>query len=556
MDNSFKHFILGLFLFFMNCLASAQVHTIRITVPADAGMIASHARHVLAQQITSRCNARVVEGKTADLTIELVTEKTGEPESYFISDNGAAHIRIIGGDENGLIYGAGKFLRSSRFDKGGFTPGAWRGSSVPAGKVRGMYFASHFGNFYEAAPIEEVQRYVDELALWGVNYLVVHYPEFQFTGFDDPAAQQLLERLRQILRVARSGGMKVGLLQVPNGSFKSTPKELLNVPVPDQLHRRGNFGVNLNPANPVAHQLLRKEWAALLDQFKSVGLDAIVYWPYDEGGCGCSECWPWGARGFPKLSRDLSKIAQAKYPGIKIVLSTWVFDTPGAGEWEGLSQFLQKDKGWVNYIMADSHEGFPRYPLDKGVPGGLPMLNFPEISMWGQEPWGGYGANPLTNRLQRLWNETDNKLSGGFPYSEGIFEDINKVICNQLYWNGQRSTADIVREYIAYEFSPDVVEPVAKALEIFESNHYRENITAGVNEAFQLIEQAELKLTSQVRKSWRWRIVYLRALIDREMFATKGKLEGETLKKAFSELTAIYHAEHGHSMPIHPPVIQ
>jgi hypothetical protein len=48
----------------------------------------------------------------------------------------------------------------------------------------------------------------------------------------------------------------------------------------------------------------------------------------------------------------------------------------------------------------------------------------------------------------------------------------------------------------------------------------------------------------------------LRALIDREMLATKGRLEGETLKKAFDELTAIYHAEHSHSMPIHPPVIR
>jgi hypothetical protein len=33
-------------------------------------------------------------------------------------------------------------------------------------------------------------------------------------------------------------------------------------------------------------------------------------------------------------------------------------------------------------------------------------------------------------------------------------------------------------------------------------------------------------------------------------------LEGKPLQDAFRELTAIYHAEHAHSMPIHPPEIK
>jgi len=47
--------------------------------------------------------------------------------------------------------------------------------------------------------------------------------------------------------------------------------------------------------------------------------------------------------------------------------------------------------------MVDDHDDFPRWPLDHGggKVGGLPLLNFPEISMWGRSPWGGYGFNPL-----------------------------------------------------------------------------------------------------------------------------------------------------------------
>jgi hypothetical protein len=45
-------------------------------------------------------------------------------------------------------------------------------------------------------------------------------------------------------------------------------------------------------------------------------------------------------------------------------------------------------------------------------------------------------------------------------------------------------------------------------------------------------------------------------LIDHELFRHHGRLEGETLKRAFDELTTIYRAENAHSMPIHPPRVE
>jgi hypothetical protein len=100
------------------------------------------------------------------------------------------------------------------------------------------------------------------------------------------------------------------------------------------------------------------------------------------------------------------------------------------------------------------------------------------------------------------------------------------------------------------------VNDVSRAIEILEANHNRKQIKANAVEAFNLLQQAERKLTAQTLKSWRWRILYLRALIDREMYERGGKLEGELLKAAFNELTEIYHAQNAHSMPIRPPVIK
>lgn len=536
--------------------AIGQVKTVRVILPQEAGAVMTNAGRMLATQISGRAEVKIVKDSSAQLTIELLQEPGNTPESYKIANKHPSHITITGTDEAGVLYGVGKFLRTARYDKKGFTPGTWRGSDAPKGTMRGMYFATHFGNFYEAAPIEEVQRYIEELALWGVNHLVITFPNWQFTSFYDEEAQKLLTRFRKILGAAKLCGMKVGIIGLPNQGFKYTRADFLNTPVPDQLGRRGHFGVNLDPSNKYANKLLKENWAYLMDQFKDVGLDMVIFWPYDEGGCGCDQCWPWGAKGFPETAKELTTLIKERFPDIKIVLSTWMYDTPYAAEWEGLTQFLRKDNHWVDYIMADSHEDFPTYPLEKGVPGSLPLLNFPEISMWGQGPWGGYGANPLVNRFQRLWHQTNSKVSGGFPYSEGIYEDLNKIICTQFYWDGNRQASNIVKEYIAYEYSPDVVNELSEVMEILEANHHRRSIKPSAARAFQLVKQAESKLTPQVLKSWRWRILYLRALIDYEMQQRGGKREGEVLKAAFIELTDIYHAQNSHSMSIRPPVIE
>ncbi len=70
-----------------------------------------------------------------------------------------------------------------------------------------------------------------------------------------------------------------------------------------------------------------------------------------------------------------------------------------------------------------------------------------------------------------------------------------------------------------------------------------------------MIQAAEKRLSPKTRRSWRWRILALRALIDHELLKHQGRLEGETLKAAFDELTAIYHAENAHSMPKGCPII-
>ena len=120
---------------------------------------------ILARQIQQRCAATVAqpgepefEG-VAPVVIQLALNSSVGDEGFDVSDapgSSATTVVLSGGDARGLLFGAGKFLRSSRFDgprAAPFVPGGWRGSDAPRlrNSFRAAYFAVHYDNFCETA---------------------------------------------------------------------------------------------------------------------------------------------------------------------------------------------------------------------------------------------------------------------------------------------------------------------------------------------------------------------------------------------------------------------
>ncbi len=506
---------------------------------------------MLADRVEQRCPARLFERADAP-RIALSIDERLPAEDFRIDQPGSA-VRVAGGSPRGLLHGVGKFLRTSRYEET-LQPSAWRGTSAPRGALRGMYFANHFHNWYQMAGEEELVRYTEDLALWGVNTLMTSFPLIHLSGWDDPEAEPAMAQTRRLFRAAKSAGLAT-TAGAGNILFTSAPAEARATPLPDPLGRHGNSGTAVCPSNEAGRQLILRTTAIYLEKLKDIGVDSLCIWPYDEGGCACERCRPWGANGFVRMSRDIAAVARAIFPGIQIILSTWTFDTPPEGEWQGLADALARDGGWADAILADSHEDFPRYPLDVGVPGNLPLINFPEISMWGNWPWGGVVAHPLPARLQRLWDQAKHALQGGFPYSEGIYEDINKAIATQFYWDPGRSAEATLREYIGYEFSPAVAEDVvaiAGILETAAGNAYtKQPVDAGAAEcAWRLAQEVDARLPGWARHGWRWEILRLRALLDRERFAGDG-LESPAAQAALLRLSEIYHCQVETDDPYH-----
>lgn len=537
--------------------AGRHFDQIRVLLPHDAGVRLERAVAVFARQVEKRCPARVVLRGDAQMNVAVSLDPSLGMEGYRIVDRADGTIEVAGHNELGVLYGLGKFLRTSRYSDDGFTPGSWRGESVPQKPFRGIYFATHFHNYYHEAPIEEIEFYVEELALWGYNTLLVWYDMHHFNGFQDPEAAAFRERLYAICETAREIGLEIGIINPANEAYGNSPLELR---VREDVKRGGWYDCAVCPertdqAGHTGMEYILTILGEMYDWIAPLGPKYVVIWPYDQGGCGCEKCRPWGSNGFMKTGAAAASPARSKMPGVQIVASTWYMDDD---EWKGIEESLAEKYSWPDLILA---EGQIR-KID-----GLPMVGFPEISMAGMFPWGGFGASIRAAEMEQKWDKAKDVSAGGFPYSEGIYEDVTKAVYGQLYWS-DRPSEETLKEYIAYEYSPEHVDTLYNVMLTLEQNHHfrwwpgqlsdvdpdvfpehwipnrghKPQADPGAEEAWAAVQQVEKSLPEWVRLSWRWRLFYLRTLLDSEL-KTNGGEPNTLCNRAFEELNRIYYAD-------------
>ena len=76
----------------------------------------------------------------------------------------------------------------------------------------------------------------------------------------------------------------------------------------------------------------------------------------------------------------------------------------------------------------------------------------------------------------------------------------------------------------------------------------------GAEEAYATMKRVDERLAPWARTSWRWRQLYLRALLDAELKTNGGK-PNDLCNRAFAELIEIYHAQNAEPA-VRPPLVK
>ena len=166
--------------------------------------------------------------------------------------------------------------------------------------------------------------------------------------------------------------------------------------------------------------------------------------------------------------------------------------------------------------------------------------------------------------MQELWDRDGDKLAGGWPYSEGFYEEINKVVMLRLYRDGQ-SASDTIKEYLSYEFglagellqkAHDAIFAMEKTLHRgFEPGHrYPIDNPEGIPEIEKAIVEVDASLPEEIRNLKKWQMIYLRAVIDGELYRNDFKRNAKVLEY-FNKIIELCHLQRGEFI-VKPDIIE
>ena len=200
---------------------------------------------------------------------------------------------------------------------------------------------------------------------------------------------------------------------------------------------------------------------------------------------------------------------------------------PEATDWM-FSYFREEQPKWLGgyvygpgtkHSIMDAREWLPqqyeirRYPdITHNLRGMFPV---PHWDGKMAQSLGREGINPRPGHNQKVHNAFDEYASGFGTYSDGIHDDLNKVVWSALGWDPDADLHEIVVDYGRLFFGEDVGEDVAEGLWMLQENmtgNFIEN--DGVPVTLAKWRAIGEKVSPKVRKSWRYQNYLMRAIFD------------------------------------------
>lgn len=412
-----------------------------------------------------------------------------KPEGYSIrvaTGGSQPVVWIAGAGRRGALYGAGALLRKMTWGKAkvGIEAGVHE-VSAPASAIRGHQLGYRStANSWDAWTVDQYDRYIRELALFGVNSI-------ENIPVQDPRNNPLMKVSRREMNRAMSGiCRKYGL-----DYWVWTPAD---VDLADKAKRD-----------------------ALLEKFDEVFDDSAtltgVFVPGGDPGHNPPEL-------VMPLLEDIAQRLKPKHPQAKVWLSLQGFD---AKKEEAVYRYVEeKMPEWLGGLVAGPSSP-PIARTRQRLPAKYGLRLYPDITHnkicqyqvpdWDQAyalTLGREAVNPRAAEYARIHNRYAAASNGFISYSDGVHDDVNKIVWSALGWDPARQPREILIEYARLFFGPEIAEEAADGMLALERNWAGPLMDNGSVEAT-LREWRRLEAKApQLEGSWRWQMNLLRAAYD------------------------------------------
>jgi len=413
-----------------------------------------------------------------------------KPEGFVLAVAAAQPERqvvwVVGADARGVLFGVGKLLRLMKLTKGVATLDvATNIVTSPAYPIRGHQLGfRNRANSWDAWDLRQFEQYIRELAVFGAN-CVENIP------FEDDSPIALSRVSRKEMNVRMSDICR----RYDQDYWVWTPADF-----------------DLSDAAKRAKALREHE-----ELYKACPRLDAVFVPGGDPGENAPELV------MPFL-KELSVLLARHHPQGKIWLSLQGFRGDRA---EYVYRYLDVEKpDWFGGIVCGPSS--PPIPLTRRrLDPRYPIRHYPDIThnvrCQYPIPWwdpalactlGREAVNPRPVQYAEIHNALAPYTAGFLSYSDGVHDDVNKVVWNGLAWDPQTPVRDILIEYARFFFAPDVADLAADGILALEKNwigSLRDN--GGVEATLALWEGLE-KQAPQLQGNWRWQMCLVRAVYD------------------------------------------
>ncbi len=391
---------------------------------------------------------------------------------------------IIGADARGVLYGIGWLLRTAEIHDGIFQlPSNTDFASSPEYPIRGHQFGyRNTANSWDEWTVDEFDQHFREQVLFGAN-------SFENIPFED----------KSVL-------------------MKYTPAEM-NIHLSEICEKYdADYWVWTPASFDLADEKLRLEEIKSHEEFYKAcpRLDDVFIPGGDPGHNHPKEVLP--------FMKELATILHKYHPDAGIWISLQGFNEEKV---RYFFNYLEEEKpDWLAGVVYGP--GSPPIKLERELlPEKYEHRFYPDIThtvrcqypvpRWDQAfalTLGREATNPMPKYYNAVFQQDSPFTNGFVSYSDGVHDDVNKVLWSELGWNSKNDIHQIVKEYCRFFFGWTVAEKATEGIFALEQNWVgpiKGNATIG--QTLELWKELEVE-NPQLAGNWRWQQLVMRAYYD------------------------------------------
>lgn len=439
-------------------------------------------------------------------------DRAGSPaaESYAVVVDPlrrAPAVSVLGADARGCMFGTGRLLRELRFSSGRIEAPVLATGTAPAQRLRGHQLGWRpVSNTYDRWGLKEYEQYLRDLVVWGTNAIELIPEE---PGTDSARNVEMNARLADLIH---SYGLQVWLWYPMDDR------------VPSGMNGDGlTAGQNACPSRKDGRRFILDRRRELFRRIRHI--DAVFIPGGDPGGCECERCQPWERTLLP-LAQEVSSLLRKSHPRAQVWLSNQGFAEP---ENRHFYQWLQSERPrWLTGLVYAPWAHETPASMRAKTPGRYPIRFYPDIThtvrcQFPARDWDQAFALTLDReppiyrasehaQIARLYQPL---TCGALTYSDGVNDDLNKVIWSARLWDPHTEVSSVLRGYSRYYFGQDYADAGAAGIGMLERNGsgpLRGN--ASVRSTFDHWMRLEKRASPELRSNWRFAMALLRAYYD------------------------------------------